>query len=630
MDFMNLNQSAHGDREFGVHRDAAWACAGRRSSATGSDPAVAARIGVWARAAARLARGAAAPGRALRRQHARGRGHRGRQGRGADPARRLRQRLRRRRPRRRGRGASPTPRSTRSSRSTRTTYDARAGAARRRRAARVAARRRADRGRAARRSSSAGGFGAFTDTFEDLARPRRSCPGIAVQRLMADGYGFGAEGDWKTAALVRIVEGDGSGLAGGTSFMEDYTYDLAPGGADGARRAHARGLPVDRRGTAVVRDPPALDRRQGRPGAARLHGRARARRSSPRCSTSATASGSSLNEVERRAAAGADCRGCRWRGRCGSRSPTSPPPPRRGCAPAARTTPSSAAAIGTEAFARPRRDRRDRAARDRRARPGSATSRTSCAGTRRTTGSPEGLVSAARTSCASACSRRTWRSGAPGSSSSPSATRAPSTATQASWRSSRAASPTTELTRRRDRRRRPRERRGRRRRDAAVVGHADPPRPLPRAARASAASCTRTRRSPPPGRRRGARSPATGRRTPTTSTAPCPVTRPLTAAEIDGEYERATGEVIVETFAAPRARAARACRPCSSPRTGRSRGAPRSRRRSRTRSRSRRSRRARSARCALRPMLAPIGDGPAPAALPPQARARAPTTARPA
>ena len=74
----------------------------------------------------------------------------------------------------------------------------------------------------------AGGFRAFTDTFEDLDGLAQ-LPGIAVQRLMADGYGFGAEGDWKTAALVRIAKVMSSGLDGGTSFMEDYTYDFAPG-----------------------------------------------------------------------------------------------------------------------------------------------------------------------------------------------------------------------------------------------------------------------------------------------------------------------------------------------------------------------------------------------------------------
>src|SRR5213075_2827627 len=70
---------------------------------------------------------------------------------------------------------------------------------------------------------------AFTDTFEDL-HGLAQLPGIAVQRLMADGYGFGAEGDWKTAALVRAMKVMSHGLNGGTSFMEDYTYHLKDGG----------------------------------------------------------------------------------------------------------------------------------------------------------------------------------------------------------------------------------------------------------------------------------------------------------------------------------------------------------------------------------------------------------------
>jgi L-arabinose isomerase len=74
---------------------------------------------------------------------------------------------------------------------------------------------------------TAGGFGAFTDTFEDLG-DLAQLPGIAVQRLMADGYGFGAEGDWKTALLVRAMKVMATGLPGGTSFMEDYTYHLDP------------------------------------------------------------------------------------------------------------------------------------------------------------------------------------------------------------------------------------------------------------------------------------------------------------------------------------------------------------------------------------------------------------------
>jgi L-arabinose isomerase len=75
-----------------------------------------------------------------------------------------------------------------------------------------------------------GGFKGFTTTFEDL-HGLRQLPGLACQRLMADGYGFGAEGDWKTAALLRVMKVIGDGLKGGTSFMEDYTYHLHPSGS---------------------------------------------------------------------------------------------------------------------------------------------------------------------------------------------------------------------------------------------------------------------------------------------------------------------------------------------------------------------------------------------------------------
>lgn len=75
----------------------------------------------------------------------------------------------------------------------------------------------------------AGNFKAFTTTFEDL-HGLKQLPGLAVQRLMAKGYGFGAEGDWKTAALVRSMKVMAEGLKGGTSFMEDYTYHMDPKG----------------------------------------------------------------------------------------------------------------------------------------------------------------------------------------------------------------------------------------------------------------------------------------------------------------------------------------------------------------------------------------------------------------
>jgi L-arabinose isomerase len=73
-----------------------------------------------------------------------------------------------------------------------------------------------------------GNFHAFTTNFEDLGGLRQ-LPGLAVQRVMADGYGFGGEGDWKTATLLRTLKVMSAGSPGGTSFMEDYTYHLEPG-----------------------------------------------------------------------------------------------------------------------------------------------------------------------------------------------------------------------------------------------------------------------------------------------------------------------------------------------------------------------------------------------------------------
>ena len=73
----------------------------------------------------------------------------------------------------------------------------------------------------------AGNFKGFTDTFEDL-HGLVQLPGLPVQRLMAEGYGFGGEGDWKTAALVRAMKVMATGLKGGNSFMEDYTYHFDP------------------------------------------------------------------------------------------------------------------------------------------------------------------------------------------------------------------------------------------------------------------------------------------------------------------------------------------------------------------------------------------------------------------
>lgn len=83
---------------------------------------------------------------------------------------------------------------------------------------------------------AAGNFKAFTTTFEDL-HGLKQLPGLAVQRLMRDGYGFGAEGDWKTAALVRAMKVMSVGIEGGVSFMEDYTYHFN-GSGDKVLGAH--------------------------------------------------------------------------------------------------------------------------------------------------------------------------------------------------------------------------------------------------------------------------------------------------------------------------------------------------------------------------------------------------------
>lgn len=80
---------------------------------------------------------------------------------------------------------------------------------------------------ALRKFLTEGGFGAFTNTFQDLQQLRQ-LPGLATQNLMRDGYGFGAEGDWKVAALTRVMKLMAKGLPGGTAFMEDYSYHMDP------------------------------------------------------------------------------------------------------------------------------------------------------------------------------------------------------------------------------------------------------------------------------------------------------------------------------------------------------------------------------------------------------------------
>ena len=227
MDFMNLNQAAHGDREF-AHIEARLGV--RRKTVAGhwQDPAVLDRIGTWARAACGLNEAkhlkvarfgdnmrdvAVTEGDKVSAQMQFGISIN-------------------------GFGVGDLSRSVLAVADSKVdamvaTYDAtydvvpslRAGGSDRealRDAARIEI--------ALREFMVTGGFAAITDTFENLDGLKQ-LPGIAAQRLMADGYGFGAEGDWKTAVMVRLVKTMASGLPGGTSFMEDYTYHFDPAGA---------------------------------------------------------------------------------------------------------------------------------------------------------------------------------------------------------------------------------------------------------------------------------------------------------------------------------------------------------------------------------------------------------------
>ncbi len=225
MDFMNLNQSAHGDREHGFIQTRMKLA---RKVVVGHwrNPSVAKRIGAWMRAACAFADGAASPvvrfgdnmrdvavteGNKVSAQIQFG---------WSVP----------------GYGLGELARAVRG------VSDAEIGAliaeyreryiiasdlaSDPRRFARVEEQARLELGMRSFLESK--GAGAFTTTFEDL-EGLPQLPGLASQRLMESGYGFGAEGDWKTAALVRAMKVMGEGLEGGTAFMEDYTYHFEPG-----------------------------------------------------------------------------------------------------------------------------------------------------------------------------------------------------------------------------------------------------------------------------------------------------------------------------------------------------------------------------------------------------------------
>ncbi len=217
-DFMNLNQAAHGDREHGYIQSRMGV---PRTTVAGhvSNPAVAARVGTWVRAARGRGRDARHEGRALRRQHALRRGDRGRQDRGRDPVRRLGQHVGRQRARRRGRGRRAARRSTRWSRSTRTCTTscpscARAGSGTSRCATRAA---QEVALRAVPRPSAAAT--AFTDTFEDLGalrqlpghrRPAADGQGLRLRRrgrLEDGGPGARGQGDGRRPARRREPHG---------------------------------------------------------------------------------------------------------------------------------------------------------------------------------------------------------------------------------------------------------------------------------------------------------------------------------------------------------------------------------------------------------------------------------------
>ena len=223
MDFMNLNQSAHGDREYG-HICARLRLARKVVSGHWEDPEVRRRIGVWMRAAAAYTAGrqlkvarfgdnmrevAVTEGDKVEAQIKMGWSVNGYSV--GDLARRIKE--------------VPDAETERLLEEYSSLYELEPGALIPG-AARDAIREQARIELGMRAFLEEGGFGAFTTTFEDL-NGIAQLPGLAVQRLMSEGYGFGAEGDWKTSALVRAMKIMASGE--GTSFMEDYTYHLEPG-----------------------------------------------------------------------------------------------------------------------------------------------------------------------------------------------------------------------------------------------------------------------------------------------------------------------------------------------------------------------------------------------------------------
>ena len=276
MDFMNLNQAAHGDREFaavqtrlGVTRKTV---AGHVAGPRGRPPRR--RLGAGRRRPRRAVDDEARPAsattcatsrspRATRSRPSGASASRSTPGASTTSSRSWTR--------------SPTPTSTRWSPSTPTPTTSQAELLPGRRPARVAALRRPDRARAAvvpRPTAASRRSRRTSRTSAGCA----SCPGLAVQRLMADGYGFGGEGDWKTS--VHAPHPQGGGRRAARRHVVHGGLHLPPGSRRGEdpRRAHARGLPLHRGGQADGRDPPARHRWPRGPGPSGLRRGPRRRR----------------------------------------------------------------------------------------------------------------------------------------------------------------------------------------------------------------------------------------------------------------------------------------------------------------------------------------------------------------
>ena len=379
MDFMNLNQSAHGDREFG---HLATRLRLRRKTVAGhwSDPSVVRRIATWSRAACgwHEAQGLAVArfgdnmrqvavtegdkveaaastrdlGERLRRRRARGRGRSGRGLGGGSAGRRIRGRLRRR-----------------------------PAAGRRRRAARGAARRRADRGGPACVARGRRLHG----VHRHLRGPARAGAASGDRRPEAHGRRLRVRrgGRLEDRRAAPDPEGDEHGPRGRHVVHGGLHLRPRSGRPEGARRAHARGVSVDRRRPAVVRDPPAVDRREERPRPAGVHGGAGAGvRRQPGRSRRPLPPGR-----ERGRGGHAPARPPEAAGRAGALAAEAEPGDRRGRVARRRRGPPHGALLRPRdrGPGGPGGDRRPGADRHRRGDTRCATSPTSCAGTRPTT-----------------------------------------------------------------------------------------------------------------------------------------------------------------------------------------------------------------------------------------------------